>query len=343
MATAIRPFHPDMGTDTITYTWVPTLEEYYRVYQPHGMEYGMQNMWGIVSTDDGQPYFFTREIGKEVSIFTFYNKVSGGMETPDEPMFAGKLFSGYILHHLDESEGTVTIAPQFKGDDYFSLTIKPQSFHFIDAGGSVDLNFEVLAASHTWYCPGKYGALDDSMYRSEHARITGTINGERVTGFGGMDSEWVPVGVGLREAKRYAVIEKYWLVWTTEYEDGTVEGGVYVRGLGNNATPYYYRNGEAFIPEKHHIEVKMRSNGLVEAATIYFDDKIFDFTGTSLSAEDVCAVSDGQNADEDQGEDAGWVGGYVVSRDASSAPVKMFAMQESIPKRVLREGFDDLR
>jgi hypothetical protein len=342
MGSTNRKWHSDMGSDTITYLWSPKIEEYYVSYSPHGLEYGSIWMWAQVVDTDGSRYYICRELNKDSTNFVLYFKGTPGLNTEDEPVFQDRIFKGYILHHFDKDEATVTIRPQYEQGNWFKLTIKLGQFDFVDADGAVDLKYKLLATPQTWYCPGKYGILDDYMYRSQHCIISGTINGKEVSGWGGMDSEWSPPGVPARQTKRFEVLEKFWICWYTEYEDGTIEDGIYVRGYENHAAPYYVKNGKAYIPKKHHVVVKPRPDGVLESAEIYFDDMEFEYTTVALVANDVCAKADGQNTDEGGG-DMAWTTGLVVNRAIKSKVKRGWASPEYKAKDCLEDPIKDMR
>lgn len=340
-----EPWRDEMGTQTINYLWKPRMEEYFREYKPHGLEYSMQNVWGLADGKSGKSYFWSREIGKELSTFVFWTRRDKNLEATSSVLFdQSEIFSGYVMHFFDPKQELVHIEPQYPQGNYFTLDIKPGEMHFVDVNGKADLQYKsIVSETHTWYCPGEVGTLYDSMYRHEQMLITGTIDGDEVSGWGGLDSEWEPVGVGLRQAKRFAYLEKFWLPWYTEYEDGTFEAGCYVRGIGNHACQYLILDGKARIPKKHHLELEQSPDGRLKKALIYFDDEVFEFVPEALVAENVCAVSDKLEDIKDITEDASWVSGYVKNTKIKKQIKRAWGNVEIMAKRCLKEGFKDMR
>ena len=321
MSSIERTYDPDIAGETITYLKRPTLPEYFRTYRPHALQFGAFWLWAQLVGEDGSTYFMCREINKDHAGFLLYFRGTPGTDQPDDQILQDDLYKGYILHFLDEETQQITIRSQFEGGNAFKIEIKPQLFRLDDANGKVDLTWTVLPApAQEWYVPGHTGEFDDYAYRSEHGLVEGVIEGVKVSGWGGMDVEWLPVGVNTRQTTRYEILEKFWLVWYTEYEDGTIEDGVYVRGFGDHVAPYYYRDGKAYIPKDTHVDVVVDDGGLIESAAVHLDDLTFDYKTVRLVANDVSALDDGQQPDE-AGGDMAWTAGVVVNR-AIDSPVK---------------------
>jgi len=344
MASTVKSFKEEMGSATITYLKVPKIEEYHSSYRPHDMEFGAHWFWGHCIDVKGNTYFWVREILKDYAGFLFYFKATPGSQVPDDQIFKDDLFKGYILNILDRKNETVTIRPQFEEGASFNIVIEKDKIHMEDASGKVKFEYEELPAPcQEWYCPGQYGTMDDTMYRSKHYTVTGEIDGVKIAkGWGGLDTEWGPVGCPTRMYKRYDSIEKIFIVWYTEYEDGTVEDGVLVRGYGDHVSGWYYRDGKAYIPKDIHIEPEVGEGGALAKAVIYFDDMTFDFGITRLIANDVCALDDGQESDA-EGGDMAWTAGVVTNRAIKSPVVAGWSTPEFKAKDVIEDPIRDMR
>jgi len=350
MASTIKSYHKEMGSDTITYLKKPTLLEYHCSYSPHGLQFGANWLWGQCLDEDGNNYYWCRETLKDYAGFLLYFKSEPGNTGADVQVFQDILFKGYILHILDEENGKSIIRPQYEDGNWFNIEMTIDKITMVDANGKVNFTYHPLSApdqepapGHEWYCPGQYGTMDDTMYRSKHYTVTGEIDGKKIVkGWGGLDTEWGPVGCPTRQFKRFDSIEKLWFCWYTEYDDGTVEDGVFVRGYDKHAAAYYYRNGKAYVPKDLHAEVTTDETGLLKTAVLYVDDMVFDYSTKRLVAQDVCAVDDGQSKDSGS-EDMAWTSGLIVNRAMKAKAIAGWANPEFKANNVMEDPIEDMR
>jgi hypothetical protein len=88
-----------LGSETIAYTHKPELIEYYRTYQPHGLECNVSWLWGhFEDVETGVRYVYCREYKVANSNFVIITKVNFSLDTDDERIYdqPGEVFMGYI-------------------------------------------------------------------------------------------------------------------------------------------------------------------------------------------------------------------------------------------------------
>jgi hypothetical protein len=310
-------YSPDLGSETISCTHTPRIEEYFRTYSPHGLSF--QSIWLVANVMDetGQKYNLMREYKVTDTTMTLASKEVPGLNSSAEPLFKpGEMFQGRIFHELDKENGVVWVKPFLPDSTAFSVVIRPQHVEWKDADGRIDLVFDALGPALEYYCPGR---LEDALYRSEPSYVTGTVNGKAVSGFGVIDGGWGSVGVGFLQGKIYQVLEQNWIVWMNIYEDGSKECGVFVNGVDRFQAFYYNRDGKAMVTRHNKLEPTLTSDGFMKGASITMDDMAFEFVTESRIMQVQSFVS--------------WASGRLINLKEKRKPVKTFAWYEFFPGR----------
>lgn len=312
-------YSPQWGSETIVYTHTPTLVEYYRTYQPHGLAF--HSCWVVANVMDekGQKYNLMREYKTVDSTVVLASLEVTGLHSNARPIYKrGELYIGRIFHEIDEEKGHILIKPFMAGRAAFSVTIKPQHVHWKDANGCIDLEFKTLGPALEYYCPGKW---EDNMYRSEPHWVEGIVNGKKVSGFGVIDMAWGPVGHGFSQSKIYRILEEYWVVWLNVFEDGSKECGVFIDGVDRFGAYYYNKNGKARVTRNNRLDVTKTADGFIKNATIKADELTFKYTTESRVMRNPTSWT-------------AWASGRVVNVNDPRKPVKSFAWFEFFPKDI---------
>jgi hypothetical protein len=84
-------------------------------------------------------------------------------------------------------------------------------------------------------------------YTSELCRVRGTVFGEAVSGFGGLDQAWMPMGMSYFQGIVYRCLHSYWFYWANRYADGSFDYGIAFRGPGDWNLCFYVDNGKTYV------------------------------------------------------------------------------------------------
>ncbi|NLG96102.1 MAG: hypothetical protein GX491_01960 [Chloroflexi bacterium] len=299
----------------IAYAHTPTIEESYRRYQPHGLVYQCIFLVAIVMDEEGNKYNLLRQLKAFDSIVTHATR-----SVPDGVTYAQALFGpGEMYMSRTENEligNTIEIKPYLASPDLVSIEFKAQKAHWVDVNGRIDLDYKALGPALEFYCPGLH---EDNMYRSEPYRVKGRLDGKKVEGFGVIDSAWGPAGVDWAQCKIFRYLEDNWLVWMNEFDDGSVDCGVYMDGLGDFGCGIYNRDGEVIVSGKRPCEVRWTEDGFLQGSTFTVGDVTFEFDMEARVVQAPGYLS--------------WASGTVRRVDEYRTPVRSLAWLEYLPKR----------
>ncbi|HQP31323.1 MAG TPA: hypothetical protein PLB81_08340 [Deltaproteobacteria bacterium] len=228
------------GTQTIITPFTPVIEDYLRTTVRCGLGWDAAWFYAIVQTKKGKRYGLTRGYEKASSS----NFMSCNMlDDPSEisPRLFKRMYVGFCFHEKVKDKDMV-IAQSAPSKHHFKVVIEPQRFHWQEENGEVDLHLTALGPAMRLFSPG--GKInEETYYTSELCAVTGTVMGEEVSGFGGMDQAWLPHGIAWTQCKTYLYHESYWLVFANRYEDETTDYGIVGCGPGGWNLSYYVQNG----------------------------------------------------------------------------------------------------
>jgi hypothetical protein len=270
------------GTRTLVRAFTPVAETYHRTFRPHGLAHQGTWVWSCVADDSGQHYAITREFKVEATTLAVVSKLERDTGR-SSPRLYNNLYLGIIYHAIDSADGCVRVASYpSKGALPFSVEIQPQRYHHTEAGGGVDLRFVALGPAMEYFCPGEW---EDGLYASEFCEVTGTVQGNPVRGFGGMDIAWGPAGVGWTQSKIYSLLEEYWVVFVNEFDDGTREYGIAVDGVAEFSVGFLVRNGVPQHVGGATIAPQRGADGFPSAAEIRLGAECYRFATTARVAQ----------------------------------------------------------
>ena len=303
----------EVGSKTFAYTNVPSLNEYYRTYRPHGLSF--QSAWLVAYLIDetGQRYNLFRKFETASTALTAHSKQIPGVDAKSEPIFKPcEMYLGRTLNEIDEKNGFILVKPFHPGSQTFSIVIRPQHIHWKDADGRIDLEFKAIGPALEFYVPGK---LEDAKYRSEPMSIKGTVDGNSVTGFGVFDYSWGPVGIGFVQGKIYKFLEKSWAVFFNVYEDDSLECGIFVHGIDEFNAFYFNKNGEARILHDNEFSITWTPDKFLKNAKYKTGGREFEFVTEARQAKVETTL-------------VYWAEGRMVNLAESREPVKTFGVIE---------------
>lgn len=225
-------------------SFVPALDDYGRRATTFpGLGFATAWLWAGVTADDGRRFALLRqhEVG---STFLFY-----GLEiAPDvwsDPTVrhanipgVDDLYVGGIAY--DEVDGAQVVTPTNPLYRGMRLRFAPDRLTWREDDW-LDLTLEPLGAAMRYRCPGP---PDDFGYTDQICRVTGTVDGETVEGFGGLDRYYGEPGVVWLQSKGFQQLEELWWVWAGIGEDGRQEHGVAITGPGEFGVGFFHRDGE---------------------------------------------------------------------------------------------------
>jgi hypothetical protein len=309
-------YSPEWGSATIAYMRKPELFEYFRTYRPHGLV--AQGVWVVANVMDaeGNKYNLFRQYKAFDTTMTVSSMVVPGLDSNPVQLFKpGEMFIGRCSQEMDTEKGFIEIKPFQANPKAFNIQVRPQHLLWKDADGRIDLEFKALGSALEFYCPG---ILEDDQYRSEPCQVSGTLNGQPVSGFGVIDAAWGPAGCDFNQSKVYKLLEEYWVIWMNRYEDGSMDYGVFLNGLDQFHAGFYNKNGEDHVARDSHLEVFYNEANFVKGAKFNLDDQQFEFTTEAKVVQVASMVS--------------WASGKVLNLSEKRVPVQSFSWFEFFPK-----------
>jgi hypothetical protein len=247
----------EYGTATMARAFTPSLEDYWRITPMLGMIWDSGWPYARVTDKNGQSYFLCREYQKTCTNFNYVSKLQKGLESVSPSLFT-RPYIGAITFEQPEPGGVI----QVKSNDMpgmqskFQFEIEANHFHWLDVdgeGGKIDLQFDALGPALQFVTLG--GKIrQDMYYTSEICKVSGTILGEEVSGFGGLDQAWMPPGMSYLQGKTYHYLETYWIYFANRYADGSVDYGVLIHGAGNWNMSFYVDKGKSYISTENEFQ-----------------------------------------------------------------------------------------
>ena len=148
-------------------------------------------------------------------------------------------------------------------------------------------------------------------YTSEQHKVSGTILGEAVSGFGGLDQCWLPAGVTWFQSKTFLNLYDYWFYWANRYADGSTDYGLAFHGPGNSNLCFYGDEGKASVSTETEVEFNIRwaAEGYPEEINIKTGSHQFRWTCDS-------------RATPMPQEALGWTTGRVINLSKKDLPVE---------------------
>ncbi len=303
----------DYGGKTFADSFTPTLEDYFRTTVRYGLAWDFAWFYATVTTAQGKIYNFCRGYEKTNSTLAMNTMLTNDPSAGAEPLFK-RLFIGMILFEQLKDQEMITVR-SIPAKHNFQFNIEPGRFHWQEENGELDLQMRTLGPALWFFTPGAK-IKEDVYYTSELCRVTGTVMGEAVSGFGGLDQTWMPIGMGYIHGKLYKYLEESWISWANSYADGTYEYGVCFTGFDQWSCVFYCKNGESpYVATKQNdFSIQWTGDGVPQEVLIQSGPHHFKWTADARATE--------------LKEHMQWATGRMINLARNDTPVKSFSTNE---------------
>jgi len=275
MSIAREAYDERYGSKVLAEAFQPSLPYYFRTYTPHRLAYQGSWLWCGIVDEEGNRYACLREWKTEYTMNVLISQLSTDLQEVATRLYK-RLNLGIVLFEKDDKRQVIHVAPAFD-PNAFHITLKPQSFHWKDANGDLELEFNAIGPALKYLCPGE---MEDGLYMSEFCIVKGTFQGKKVKGFGGIDCAFGTPGIGGLQSKIYRLLEKYWIVWANRYDDQTLEYGICFDGEADFNLGFIVKNGD---PKITGCSIKMENfeDGFPKKAHVTMGDEAYTFETTA--------------------------------------------------------------
>ncbi len=240
-------------------------------------------LWAGVTAEDGRRYTLLREhqigctylyYGLEIAPTIWSNPVVRHATIPG----VDDLYCGAVRYEADgDAHSLRSTNPLYPS---MSVSLAPAGHTWREADW-MDVAMEPLGVAMRYRCPGQ---PDDFGYTSQICRVTGSVDGQAVRGFGGYDRYYGEHGVVWGQSKGFRFLEELWWVWAGEHADGRQEHGIAITGPGEFRVGFFHRDGEDPVAVNElaaEVEWEERDGRrLPVAATLGFGGRQFEYRAT---------------------------------------------------------------
>lgn len=195
-----------------------------------GLGFSTAWLWALVRSEQRQ-LMVLREYGvAHASIYYV-------LEVADDPWTTPRVVAAQIPGHDRLYVGTTRFEPRSAGRSHLltgnnplypalRIELAPERITWEEAD-LVDLTLHLREPTLDIRVPGP---PDDCGYASSVGWVEGTVDGEEVSGFGGLDRSCNEPGITWGQCKVFRHLEEAWFVWANRLEDGRDEHGWVVCG-----------------------------------------------------------------------------------------------------------------
>lgn len=310
------------------------LFERFRQFQPHGTIFQVGYVVANVMDHEGTKYNLMRQWKNFATDYVMVSRMVEGAPMAQDVFGKDELYHGRASNELIYEGGErieiKPYVPEFPehvekmlranapgglaNREAFAITLTHDTIRWSDAGGKVELAFEPIGPMLEVSIPGK---LEHCVYRTQPYRVTGTISGTEVTGFGVNDYAYGAPGNDFIQSKIYSLLEQYWFIWMNEFEDGSYDCGIFMDGIDEFRAVYYIDDGDVVIPSESDLAVTHSKDGNVEHARFLIDNLEFEFVCDGRVRQIPSHVA--------------WASGKLLRTDEERTPVRSFAWAEFFP------------
>ena len=303
------------GAETIITPFTPNaIDEYFRTTVRFGLGWDSAWIYTSVKTAAGQRYALCRGYEKASSSLFMSSKLLEDTRSVS-PRLYKRLYIGPSTFDKVPDKEMIRIK-SFPSKHNFQIDLEVNHFHWQEENGEVDLFFEALGPACRILSPG--GRIkEDGYYTSELCTVTGTVLGEAVTGFGGLDQSWLPHGIAWGQCKTYLYLESYWFVWANRYADGSTDYGIAGHGPGNWSLAFYVKDGQPHVSNDNEFQIKYAEEGFPLEVDCRMGSRRFKWTCD-------CRLN------EVKGHVL-WINGQMINREIEDLPVESYSTFEYRP------------
>lgn len=300
------------GTEIMAASFTPgSLEDYFRRTVRFGLIWDYGWLYAAVTSKGGQRYALHRGYEKASTNHVLTCKLQKDLSSVARKLYKHLYMGPAFFERLEEKNRILVTS--YPARNNFKIEIEVNHFHWQEEEGAIDLQFEALQPACRWLNPGA-GIQEDLYYTSELCQVTGTVLGEEVSGFGGLDQAWLPPGIGWTQCKIYQQIQDFWIVWANRYGDGSIEHGIGQYGAGGWNLGFFVQGGRPFISTDNVFLMTWAEEGYPLKADLEMGPHRFTWTCNSRLAEIKGVVL--------------WANGQMVNTARKDTPVEGFSWIE---------------
>ncbi|HQP29721.1 MAG TPA: hypothetical protein PLB81_00215 [Deltaproteobacteria bacterium] len=259
----------DYGREVIVTPFVPgSIDDYFRTTSRQGLLWDEGWLSASLQSASGKRYGLVRGYEKTHSniiiSFTMRDDLAGVSTRLFKKLYTGKI----AFDRIDGKDAA--IVKSYPARHSFEIQLGVHKIHWREEGGVVDLEFESLGPALSYYFPG-VRIKEGLYYTAEVFRCTGTIRGERVSGYGSLDQAWLPRGMDWFQSKGFLFFEDLWLVWANRYRDGSTDYGVVISGPENWNVCFAVDGTEVTAPTENAVAVTWAPQGYPARVDVTMD------------------------------------------------------------------------
>ena len=231
-----------------------SIADYARTTVRSGLVWDMAMLYVTLNDSKGQKYTLNRGWEKTMSGLWLSSKLDPDLSKASPRIFK-RQFTGSISFDVDHEEQKIKIR-SWPSKHNFRIDIEVGKIHWEEENGAVNLDLKPVGPGFLHSDLDELDGFEGMEVTCEVFEVTGTINGEKVTGYGGLDNTWLVPGVGFSQCKIYTHIQTMWSVWATRYDDGSLEYGAFGTGPGNWRWGFYVEDGKPMVGQEFTIDAK---------------------------------------------------------------------------------------
>ncbi|MGH2795993.1 MAG: hypothetical protein ACRDKG_17005 [Actinomycetota bacterium] len=271
----------DFDYHTVVGTFEPRLEE----MLPHDARFGLnlqvQYIYGGFTTADGAQYIVERKfIGPMTGGLWLMSTVPGTLkldmgalrstrgETKREFTEGRRVWGEHLMHKLGQATGG--------NDQPLTLDLNGDKIMWSE-GDLLSLEGTLAGPGFQFYAPMR----NEPLFYTTHAYwVKGTALGVEVEGFIGFDHGYWQHGREWKEYRIFHDIEVSWEVFGNQFEDGSTEWGVIVKGRGDMSAAVVFED-DRIMGRTNHMPARydLDDEGFINEGVFTIGDDEWAFTG----------------------------------------------------------------
>lgn len=267
-----------------------SLDHYRRSWTP-SPDVALAGIWlgAVVSDDSGHNYWGLRGMDDFVVGMTHVVSPICGFRSLPEALESD------APHLFDEYSSIDWFEPFEYSDDGNTLQMiyasgrvarDADGLHWYDASGRWEMHGRTVSdvvVTHVPQQQGDYHLDHDVYYRHELLYVTGTIDGEQVSGYAHQDFAYGPPGMSYTELPIARHLQGMWVSWLHEYDDGRLGGGSFWQGRDDLAfgPGYQLKDGVTTVHDDIVATPRFNAAGKVASLETVIGDDTYVFTFTS--------------------------------------------------------------
>lgn len=272
----------DYNERTIVDAFDPRIADIEPTKSKYGLNLQVQYFYGGLRDEDRRLYVLERKfIGPMTSgLWLMTNRDAEHIKLAPQALRTAR---GEIRRHIGPDSHRYADALMAKvgadlvpeGEQSLELTLTDRGVTWVE-GELLQLEATPFGCGLMHYSPMPESSL---LYTMQANRASGTIMGRPVTGFVLIDHGYWPHGTEWKEFRFFAHSQVAWNVFANEYDDGSVEAGFFIDGLGGFAVSGVFdEKGPVSSSSELGVAMTLGADDWVERATYSASGEQWDFT-----------------------------------------------------------------